>query len=154
VVAAGNSGSAPLFPANEPGVLSVGALDRNGVLLVSSARGQGVDIFASGVDMITPTGAANLPFHASGTSFAAPVVSAALALLQAAYLGTDASCQQQRQAVLNQLPFSAQLDVWLAFQLQRNERARLLISTPDAWQQSATHCGAPSSTLSSLVRNS
>ena len=154
VAAAGNSGSASLFPANLPGVLAVGALDRSGVVLASSARGQGVDIFASGVDMLSPSGAIILPFQASGTSFAAPVVSAALAMLQAVHLGADAGCQEQRQAVLSQLPFSGQLDIWLAFQLQRSERARQPTNTPDAWQKSAARCGAPASSLSSLVRNS
>jgi subtilisin len=154
VAAAGNSGSVPLFPANEPGVLSVGALDRNGVLLTSSARGQGVDIFASGVDMLTPSSTNILPFQANGTSFSAPVVSAALVLLQAVHLGAAASCQEQRQAALNRLPFSGQLGAWLAFQVQRSERARQLTSTPDAWQQAAMRCGAPASSLSSLVRHS
>jgi subtilisin family serine protease len=153
VVAAGNSGGAPLFPASEPGVLSVGALDRNNAVLTSSARGAGVDIFASGVDMITSTNTAGMTFQPSGTSFAAPVVSATLALLQAIHLGAANSCHEQRLAVLNQLPPGGQLSDWIAFQLQRSEHARQPTNTPDAWQQAVQTCSAPAASLSSLVRN-
>lgn len=68
------------------------------------------------------------------------------------HLGADANCQEQRQAVLNQLPFSGQLDIWVAFQLHRSERDRQPTNTPDAWQKLATRCGGPASSLSSLVR--
>lgn len=152
VAAAGNSGGAPLFPASEPGVLSVGALDRNDAVLATSARGVGVDLYASGVDMFSFTGSASLTFQASGTSFASPVVSATLALLEAAHLGISSTCQAQRLAVLNPLPMNGRLTDWIAFQLQRSERSRQPTNTRDAWQQADQNCGAPAASLSSLVR--
>jgi len=86
VVAAGNSGesgSPTTFPAAWPHVFTVAATDRNDQVTSFSTTGQSVDIAAPGVDII---GAVPISRNASGyqdglagTSFSAPIVSAAAA---------------------------------------------------------------------------
>jgi len=91
VAAAGNSGkagNAPLRPAVDPHVISVGAVDSRSQLAPFSTRNAGVDLVAPGVAVFAPTvtkaadgsGAAERDWdYLSGTSFAAPMVSAAAA---------------------------------------------------------------------------
>ena len=80
VAAAGNDGNAVWFPADMPGVIAVASTDREGGLYSSSSRGPEVAIAAPGTSILTTRrdgGYASV----SGTSYAAPMVSAALAAL-------------------------------------------------------------------------
>jgi subtilisin family serine protease len=86
VAASGNSGAhGPLnYPANLPHVLTVGATDSRGVPADFSSASQGVDLAAPGVGI---TAAVPLLYSAAGyqsldgTSFSAPIVSGAAALV-------------------------------------------------------------------------
>jgi bacillopeptidase F len=97
VFSAGNSGpgeDTSMEPANDPGSLSVGAIDSAGNLVLSSSRGPsacdgglypriaapGKDVFTAGLT----TNGANTTAYAfgTGTSFAAPHVAGAMALLK------------------------------------------------------------------------
>lgn len=81
VGATGNDGTDFLaYPAAFNGVLSVGAVDKSGVLADYSNYGTGLDLVAPGSDIITTTRNKGYGI-ASGTSFAAPQVSGVLALL-------------------------------------------------------------------------
>jgi hypothetical protein len=81
VAAVGNDGPAapPLYPAAWPGVIGVTAVDARGRVLPEAERGPQVTFAAPGADM-----AAARPPHGyalvRGTSFAAPIVAALLAL--------------------------------------------------------------------------
>ncbi|WP_300379156.1 S8 family serine peptidase [Henriciella sp.] len=80
VAAVGNEGpaSGPLYPAAYQGVIGVTAVDKDGQVYRWANRGRMVDVGAIGVDVSVarPGGGEQLD---SGTSFAAPVVSAFLA---------------------------------------------------------------------------
>lgn len=80
VAAVGNDGPAapPLYPAAYPGVIGVTAVDRQGRVLVEAGRGDHVTFAAPGVvDLAAPDGSVR---SWRGTSLAAPVVAAALAV--------------------------------------------------------------------------
>ena len=84
-----NNGSAPFYPASytNGNIIAVGATDRNdNKANFSNFGATAVDLFAPGDNMYsTRTGSDTSYSSGSGTSFAAPVVSGALALLIAEY---------------------------------------------------------------------
>jgi hypothetical protein len=86
VAAAGNGGAngQPVYPADLPHVITVGATDRNGNVASFSSRSPYVDLAAPGVSIVAavptwkdPSGYSQL----SGTSFAAPIVSGAASMV-------------------------------------------------------------------------
>src|SRR5680860_859291 len=92
VAAAGNAGnaSAPLYPATLPGVIAVGATDRNGAVTAYSGTGRHLDLVAPGGDASgEAAGDILVPWElgtvaaVAGTSFSAPLVAGAASL----YLG-------------------------------------------------------------------
>lgn len=80
VAAVGNDGPAapPLYPAAYDGVVGVTAVDERGGIYRRAGRGSHVDVAARGVG-VTVAGPAGRLVEASGTSYAAPQVAAALA---------------------------------------------------------------------------
>jgi hypothetical protein len=80
VAAAGNGGPAapPAFPADEPGVIGVTAVDNRSRPYAEANRGDYIDFAAPGVRIWTPGPTAAGSYH-TGTSFAAPFVTAAVA---------------------------------------------------------------------------
>ena len=80
VAAAGNDGTAtPSFPAADPNVIAVGALEANSWLLAEySNYGENVDLVAPGTVYTTTMGGGY--GYTYGTSFAAPIVTGAIAL--------------------------------------------------------------------------
>jgi hypothetical protein len=84
VAAAGNNGSVATvgYPATSAGVIGVGATDAAGALALFSNRGAGLDIATLGVDSCVTTNHGTNLARGQGTSYAAPVVSAALAALR------------------------------------------------------------------------
>ena len=88
VAAAGNDGAAgATYPAASETVIAVAALDKGNLLAGFSNRGDWVDIAAPGVRMAAPGLEENEVRMWKGTSFAAPIVSAAAGLYLAAYPG-------------------------------------------------------------------
>ncbi|OWQ95976.1 hypothetical protein CDQ92_14615 [Sphingopyxis bauzanensis] len=84
VAAVGNNGPAspPLFPAAVPGVVAVTAVDRQGRIYRRAVHGAHIAFAAPGVDVPTIDGD-GATRSSSGTSFAAPVVSARVARILA-----------------------------------------------------------------------
>jgi uncharacterized repeat protein (TIGR02543 family) len=82
VAAVGNDGNANLqYPAGLDGVIGVGAVDRTGEVALSSTRNRSVYVTAPGSNMPGVSNAgANRYTTGSGTSYAAPVVSALAAI--------------------------------------------------------------------------
>ncbi len=114
VAASGNSGDATrYFPAAAPGVIAVGAVDAAGAPARFSTRGDHVALSAPGVDVACAdlTGALT---RCSGTSFAAPFVAGAAALvLAAAYRrGVPLSPYTVRDLLIRSArPFADRLDL-------------------------------------------
>jgi type VII secretion-associated serine protease mycosin len=86
VAAVGNrpGASAVQFPAFYPGVVAVGATDRNGNLAAISTTGRGVVITAPGVDIVS-TGLNGKYRTGTGTSDSTAIVSGAVALIRSKY---------------------------------------------------------------------
>lgn len=82
VAAAGNGGPAakPAFPAAYPSVIAVTAVDRREQVYRRANRGTHIDLAAPGVNVWTAASISG-GRHKTGTSFAAPFVTAAAALL-------------------------------------------------------------------------
>jgi subtilisin family serine protease len=81
VASAGNGGGGVEVPARYPGAIAVGASAADGSVCALSARGEELDLFAPGCGLAgADQSGANASF--SGTSFAAPMVSATLAALR------------------------------------------------------------------------
>jgi hypothetical protein len=80
VAAAGNGGPSapPAFPAGEPGVIGVTAVDNRSQPYADANRGDYIDFAAPGVRVWTPGPTSPGSYH-TGTSFAAPFVAAAIA---------------------------------------------------------------------------
>ena len=83
IAAAGNTGSRVQYPAAWPEVLAVTAVDARLRPYAHASRGKEIDFAAPGVDVWTARADGSAAF-ASGTSYAVPFVSAALAGLLAA----------------------------------------------------------------------
>jgi len=84
VAAAGNGGprAAPLYPAAYPDVIAVTAVDRSKRAYRRAGRGDHIDLAAPGVEVWTAASVSGGRAK-TGTSFAAPFVTAAAALLKA-----------------------------------------------------------------------
>ena len=76
----GNNGP-PLYPAAQPGILAVNAIDANLRIFNKAATGDYIDFSGPGVDVwvANPNGSGK---YSSGSSFAAPFLTAAAALLR------------------------------------------------------------------------
>jgi hypothetical protein len=87
VASAGNDQATQLtYPASDPRVISVGAVDANGKQVIFSNSGDGLSITAPGYGVPTAwTG--NQRVLADGTSFSAPIVSGAIATMMTLYPG-------------------------------------------------------------------
>jgi subtilisin family serine protease len=99
VAAAGNGGPAadPQYPAAYPEVLAVTAVDRRFEPWRRAARGEHVDLAAPGVDVWTAASIRGARTK-TGTSFAAPFVSAAAALVRAQF--PDLTADEVRAALI------------------------------------------------------
>lgn len=85
VAAAGNDGSTKLmYPAAYDSVIGVGAVDKNGNVASFSQRNSSVYVTAPGVEIVSLSNAGNSKYdmRGQGTSYAAPFVSAAAAILK------------------------------------------------------------------------
>lgn len=106
----GNQGSPAHYPAafDLPGLVAVGALDRNLSPASYSTRGAYVDLAAPGTELecVTPGGGQG---QCTGTSFATPLVAGAMALwLSAQPSLTPAQLQGNLEQYAKPLPFSPQ----------------------------------------------
>lgn len=93
IAAAGNdalTGNRPKYPAALPGVLAVAGTDAAGNRWPNSESGDYISLAAPAVGIYT-AGAQGGYLTATGTSFAAPQVAAAAALLRSAYPGENAT---------------------------------------------------------------
>lgn len=99
VASAANSaenGDPVTYPASYPSVLAVGAVDSNGQRANFSQTGPYLDLVAPGVDVVSigPRGPGQ--WQGSGTSYAAPFVTAVAALVRAYHPGLSAAQVRNR----------------------------------------------------------
>ena len=82
IASAGNGGpqSLPVYPAAQPGVIAVTAVDDRGQIYERASHGSYIDFSAPGVDLWAANDKKSGKFF-SGTSFATPYVTASMALL-------------------------------------------------------------------------
>jgi hypothetical protein len=94
VAAAGNDGAtgSPSFPAAEPGVIAVTAVDSGKTIYDRASRGDYVDFSAPGVRIWVPDGDDAGQYH-SGTSFAVPYVTATIAAARHAGAATASEAE-------------------------------------------------------------
>jgi hypothetical protein len=92
VAAVGNAGPAapPRAPASHPAVIAVTAVDAEGIAYPAAGRGAHVDLAAPGVGLRTASVGGDAAIR-DGTSFAAPIVTAAAAVLVANGAGSAAA---------------------------------------------------------------
>lgn len=102
VAAAGNGGSdaAPVYPAAQEGVIAVTAVDARRRAYRNASRGEYIDFAAPGVDVWAADGANGGGVYRSGTSYAAPFVSALAATWRGLHAGT-ALVEPIRQAAVD-----------------------------------------------------
>jgi hypothetical protein len=81
VAAAGNNGFSVLFPAACPGALAIAATDDQNHVAAFSNQGPQVVLAAPGVDIVADGLGGRVTSHNNGTSFSAPIVSGAAAIL-------------------------------------------------------------------------
>ncbi len=100
VAAAGNNGpeSPPVYPAAQPGVIAVTAVDVTGRVYSQANTGDYIDFSAYGVDLPLPSAKNNIVFR-SGTSFAAPFVSARMLLYLSDGMTPDMAYQKLSEQV-------------------------------------------------------
>lgn len=86
VAATGNDGAAVSYPASDPNVLAISAVDARARLYPRANRGPEVDFVAPGVDVLVAEG--DRAAYRSGTSYAAAVATGLIAQLLATHGGT------------------------------------------------------------------
>jgi hypothetical protein len=98
IAAAGNGGpiAGPSYPAAYPSVIAVTAVNRNGENYRNANRGTYIDVAAPGVDILTALPDAKQGYR-TGTSFAAPFVTAIVATRGAELGGATAKAQLLQQ---------------------------------------------------------
>lgn len=85
IIAAGGNGERnPAYPAAYPEVIAVTAVDSASRIYTHAAHGSYIDFAAPGVDLYLPAPGGRSKYY-TGTSFAAPFVTAALAVLKTEY---------------------------------------------------------------------
>ena len=150
VAAAGNSGGEVYFPASMSGIVSVGATYYNGEVWRGSAYGDGVDIYAPGVNMLSKLDVNTFGISPDGTSFSAPVVSGVLAMFES-LLGRN--CNDLGEKLFSQIPVSKNIDDWIAVNAELIEsyikRQRLY---DDSWIKNSIVCGERDVSVNSLMR--
>ena len=80
-----NAGNPKSYPASYPGVLAVGAIGPDGQRGAFSETGDFIDLVAPGVDVLSVAARGNGHLVGQGTSFAAPFVAGAAALIRSYY---------------------------------------------------------------------
>ena len=85
------------YPAYHPSVIAVGAIDQNSRKASFSNYGTNLSVVAPGVDIYSTTLSSNLYGYSEGTSFAAPQVSAVIALMLS--VNSYLSCDEVRNII-------------------------------------------------------
>ncbi|MFF1411146.1 type VII secretion-associated serine protease mycosin [Streptomyces sp. NPDC058289] len=81
----GDAGNRVLYPAATPGVVGVGAVDKNGKVTAESQHGSQVDLTAPGADIVTACASGTQLCKNHGTSDATALASASAALIWSAH---------------------------------------------------------------------